>query len=310
MASENDPTTPDTTADAVLAGRRPREAQAAPRDQEGRAHPAAEPDGRCRGRDRRRARRRRRRGPDGEGAPAKKATRKRAAKKTTTKAAAKSPAKRAKKAAATQEPAAAEEPTPDAPVDQDAELPLDEVDDDELTEAETDRADEAPAAAPSFGLLFQAPEPVATRRRRATSPAQAPAERVAEEEPATLRVRPRSRPPPRPRKPRPPPRVAAPSPPWWTRLARCPRRTCRGGPTPPRAEQDRRGPGRTPTRPVHEGGRGPDERSTDEGEGSSRSRRPVVAAAAAAGAARATTTRPARHPSVRRGRRDRRHRSR
>ena len=48
MASENDPTTLDTTADAVLAGDAPRgrsqrEAQAPPRHQEGR-RTAAEPD--------------------------------------------------------------------------------------------------------------------------------------------------------------------------------------------------------------------------------------------------------------------------
>ena len=35
---------------------------------------------------------------------------------------------------------------------------------------------------PSFGLLFQAPEPVTTRRRRATAPAQAPTERPAVDE--------------------------------------------------------------------------------------------------------------------------------
>jgi ribonuclease E len=197
MATENDPTTLDTTADAVLAGdapeaapsekpkrRRATKKAAAPADRDAGAGTDAEAATDAEP------------AADGEGASAtKKATRKRAATKSTskatTKAATKSPAKRTKKSAAAavdvDEPAGDEllADTPDLLLAEGAEdeLPLAEVDDDELSGTETD---EAPAAAPSFGLVFQAPEPVTTRRRRATAPAQAPVERVAQEEPATL----------------------------------------------------------------------------------------------------------------------------
>ncbi len=50
-------------------------------------------------------------------------------------------------------------------------------------EADTDEEASQPAAAGAFGVLFQAPEPtVVQRRRRATSPAQSPAERPASED--------------------------------------------------------------------------------------------------------------------------------
>jgi len=77
--------------------------------------------------------------------------------------------------AATVEP----EPIPEPAVAEEAD------EDDEATEGETEILPEqvpaAPAAMSSFGLLFQAPDVTAApRRRRATSPAQAPAERLAE----------------------------------------------------------------------------------------------------------------------------------
>ena len=53
---------------------------------------------------------------------------------------------------------------------------------DDTPEEEDEAGVEAAPAVPSFGLLFQAPEPVAPRRRRATAPAQAPTERPAAEE--------------------------------------------------------------------------------------------------------------------------------
>ncbi len=59
----------------------------------------------------------------------------------------------------------------------------DETTEPEATESETDEsaaeddADEPVASVPSFGLLFQAPEPVAPRRRRASAAAGAPAPR-------------------------------------------------------------------------------------------------------------------------------------
>ncbi len=49
---------------------------------------------------------------------------------------------------------------------------------------ETEETEETAPAVPSFGLLFQAPEPTVTRRRRATAPSQAPSERPAEAEPS------------------------------------------------------------------------------------------------------------------------------
>ncbi|MFW5474393.1 Rne/Rng family ribonuclease [Knoellia sp. CPCC 206450] len=89
---------------------------------------------------------------------------------------AEAPKKRSRsRKAATVEP----EPLPEPEVVEDAE------DEDESAEGETEILPEevpaAPAAMSSFGLLFQAPDVTAApRRRRATSPAQAPAERPAE----------------------------------------------------------------------------------------------------------------------------------
>ena len=130
-------------------------------------------------------------------------------KAATKKSAAKAPAKRTRKAARTTKAAKAPEPavepgaedvgtvvddellaplahTGEAVIDDDAldveqDVPGEEPEEaDPATEAED--AEEAPVV-PSFGVLFQAPEPVTPRRRRATSPVQAPAERVAEQEP-------------------------------------------------------------------------------------------------------------------------------
>ncbi len=107
-----------------------------------------------------------------EEAPAKPA-RKRAAKKTTRKKAAKA------SEAPVEEPVVEEAPAPEAAVEaqqaQPAAEPEPENDEDEDDDA-------APAVVPTFGLLFQAPEPVAARRRRATAPAQAPTERPAVED--------------------------------------------------------------------------------------------------------------------------------
>ncbi len=57
--------------------------------------------------------------------------------------------------------------------------------DDAVAEEIDDAAATPSAVVPSFGLLFQAPEPVAPRRRRATAPVQAPTERPAAEETTT-----------------------------------------------------------------------------------------------------------------------------
>ncbi|CAN7484898.1 Rne/Rng family ribonuclease [Knoellia sp. LjRoot47] len=105
----------------------------------------------------------------GEAAPQEKPKRKRAS--------------RAKKAVAAPEP----DPEPVTEVvDEDTETPEDEA---EVETTETDTAEtaetEAAPVVPSFGLLFQAPDvSAAPRRRRATSPAQAPAERHEAPEPA------------------------------------------------------------------------------------------------------------------------------
>ncbi len=116
---------------------------------------------------------------------------------------AKVPAKRARKAtkAAKSTPAAAEPGAEDVavPVEVEPPAPLahtgEAVIDDDALDVELDAPGEKPEQAepvvepedttvvPSFGVLFQAPEPVAPRRRRATAPVQAPAERVAEPEP-------------------------------------------------------------------------------------------------------------------------------
>ncbi|MFL6078438.1 MAG: Rne/Rng family ribonuclease, partial [Ornithinibacter sp.] len=135
-----------------------------------------------------------------------------AARTTATKAEAKAPAKRTRKAtkatkatkAATSTEPAAEPVVEDVTAAVEEELPArlaqtgEAVLDDgaldvqlaapteEPEEAEPVAEPEEAPAVPSFGLLFQAPEPVAPRRRRATAPVQAPAERVAEpEQPAT-----------------------------------------------------------------------------------------------------------------------------
>ncbi|KGN29970.1 ribonuclease E [Knoellia sinensis KCTC 19936] len=124
-------------------------------------------------------------------APAAKAPKKRAAKKSAEK-----PAKKAAKRASRAKKTAAVEPEAEAPVGQDELVALEE---DESTEgeqaqvadvaeasADEDASEQAPApVVPSFGLLFQAPDiSAAPRRRRATAPAQAPAERPATTGPA------------------------------------------------------------------------------------------------------------------------------
>ena len=111
---------------------------------------------------------------DGAQAPAKKATRKRAAKKTTTTKAA---AKAAKAAAPADSADAALAPTADEPAP--ADLGVTEAEPLEATDEEEDEA--AAAAVPTFGLVFQPPQPVTRPRRRATAPVQAPVERPAEE---------------------------------------------------------------------------------------------------------------------------------
>ena len=116
--------------------------------------------------------------PADEGLAPAKPARKRTAKKATRKKAAKASAPDDAEAAGEHEvppPApAAEEPT--------ASDPVEDAEDDDAAEA----ADEAAVAqVPSFGLVFQAPEPVAPRRRRATAPAQAPAERPDDEDAGT-----------------------------------------------------------------------------------------------------------------------------
>jgi len=210
MASENDPTTTDATVDAAPAAdvtvaevteqapEKPKRRRATKKA----AAPAAEPAADAPAADEAAAAEV---APEAEAAeaPVKKATRKRAAKKVTTKettkettkaagkATTKAPAKRARKTAAVDEsvaevPAAPAVETADDVVQDDTfEVETPEVDTLEVETLEPEEAEEAAASVvPSFGVLFQAPEPVAPRRRRATSPAQAPAERVAEDEPA------------------------------------------------------------------------------------------------------------------------------
>ncbi|GAA4107913.1 hypothetical protein GCM10022415_00260 [Knoellia locipacati] len=108
-------------------------------------------------------------------------------------AADKAPAKTAKKATRSRKAAAAVEaeviPEPLAVIDSEAEVDPEETEDETVADAAT--ADEVAAApvVPSFGLLFQAPDAsAAPRRRRATSPAQAPAERVEAPEPVAERA--------------------------------------------------------------------------------------------------------------------------
>ncbi len=76
-------------------------------------------------------------------------------------------ATKAETVTAAEEVATEEVATEEAPLISDPD-PADEVEDEETP------------AVPSFGLLFQPPEPTVTRRRRATSPSQAPSERVAQ----------------------------------------------------------------------------------------------------------------------------------
>ncbi|WP_377641747.1 Rne/Rng family ribonuclease [Oryzobacter terrae] len=109
--------------------------------------------------------------PEAPEAPVKKATRKRAAKKTTTK-------KAAKGAAPADSQDAALAPTADEPAP--ADLGATEADPTEAT-ADDEEEDGAAPAVPTFGLVFQPPQPVTRPRRRATSPVQAPVERPAEE---------------------------------------------------------------------------------------------------------------------------------
>ncbi|MEO7423016.1 MAG: Rne/Rng family ribonuclease, partial [Ornithinibacter sp.] len=106
-------------------------------------------------------------------APAKKPARKTATRKRTSKAA----------------KAAESAPVIDAPVEADLivlDVPMGESEPaDEIDETDqTDQTDEATPVVPSFGLLFQPPEPTVARRRRATAPSQAPSERPAPAEEA------------------------------------------------------------------------------------------------------------------------------
>ncbi len=119
---------------------------------------------------------------------------------------------------------------------------------------------------PSFGLLFQAPEPVAPRRRRATAPAQAPAERVAEEEPVAA---PTDEGDAETTEPEPAPEVRS------GRRSRGGRsgRGARAQVADPAEAADAGDATDTSTDEPTDGDRGSDDRATDEGEGGSRSRR-------------------------------------
>ncbi len=114
-----------------------------------------------------------------EDVPATKAARKRATKKASTR---KKSAPKEKAGSARQKPADgdADEAADVAPEPEAVEVVEAVMDD--TAEEEDEAGVEAAPAVPSFGLLFQAPEPVAPRRRRATAPAQAPTERPAAEE--------------------------------------------------------------------------------------------------------------------------------
>lgn len=212
MASENDPTTTDAETPAVDTPQQP-EAPAPKRRRASKKAAAPEPL-RVTGEESAAVAAP---APEGEepadAAPApKKATRKRAAKKTSTKKAG-APADEAvassEAATSTPEDAAADQTGPDTSLvgsadaaeaaagtadveaaeqaeDADETVETAETDETAETEGETEEAEgEAAPAVPSFGLLFQAPEPVVRPRRRATAPAQAPAERLADEVAAT-----------------------------------------------------------------------------------------------------------------------------
>ncbi|WP_392542507.1 Rne/Rng family ribonuclease [Oryzobacter telluris] len=176
MASENDPTTPDTDAtptpegvDAEQAPTKPKRRRAtkktsAPAPAADEAAPdAAAPDTAAT--------------PAADEAPAadaaepaaKKAPRKRAAKKTTRKKA---------DVAAELGAEPSDEPLADLVLLPEGDEPL-SADLVPLPEADDEDADDA--SVPSFGLLFQPPQPVSRPRRRATAPVQAPVERPADE---------------------------------------------------------------------------------------------------------------------------------
>ena len=253
MASENDPTTPDTTADAVLAVDVP---EVAPAEKPKRrratkkaAAPAAEPDAGAVTSDAAPA------GSDDEPAeaPAKKATRKRAAKKAPAR-----PPQARQEGRGRRGPAVEAD---EAPAD---EVELEVAEDEVVAEVEDETTAEETPAVPSFGLLFQAPEPVAPRRRRATAPAQAPAERVAEEEPAAV---PTDEGDAETTDTEPAPEVRS------GRRSRGGRsgRGARAQATDATDAAEAADGSEEPT--DADGDRGPDERGTDEGEGGSRSRR-------------------------------------
>ena len=169
MASDHDQTTPQTDADTLPVetgpagdeGVAPKKRATRKRATKKAAAPEAAPatDGTPAGD-----------APAGDAPPAKKATRKRAAAKTVDEAPEGDapPAKKATRSRKKAAPAVAEEGAPSEA----APAP---------TAAET-RGEEPAAAGPTFGLLFQPPEQtVAPRRRRATSPVQAPVEKEADE---------------------------------------------------------------------------------------------------------------------------------
>ncbi len=122
--------------------------------------------------------------PEGDAPPAKKATRKRAAAKTVDEGTEEPrPAKKATRSRKKAAPAAADEAAateaPSTPADS----------------APAPTAEEPAASGPSFGLLFQPPEQtVAPRRRRATSPVQAPVEKEADEAAPTEQSHPQEEP--------------------------------------------------------------------------------------------------------------------
>ena len=138
------------------------------------------------------------------------------------------------------------------------------AEDEVVAEVEDETTAEETPAVPSFGLLFQAPEPVAPRRRRATAPAQAPAERVAEEEPTAV---PTDEGDAETTDTEPAPEVRS------GRRSRGGRsgRGARAQATDATDAAEAADGSEEPT--DADGDRGPDERGTDEGEGGSRSRR-------------------------------------
>ncbi|MFW5471150.1 Rne/Rng family ribonuclease [Knoellia sp. CPCC 206435] len=184
MAEQDLPTTPEGDAPTLDVGITESAPAAAPRRRRATkkaAAPVTTPDQGTRGDET----------PEVHEAPEADAPVKKAAKKTAKKAVkktAKKATRATKAAAAPTAESASTEPAPDPEVVEPEILepavgqavidPEAEVDEDVEQVVAEPAAAEAPAA-PSFGLLFQAPDVSAPRRRRATSPAQAPTERPA-----------------------------------------------------------------------------------------------------------------------------------